>query len=113
MTRETAEAFRPLRDHILRTLDEIRETWRPITEWAQTPEGQAQLAAWRADREAEEARQDNTCMCLCSVVHGGEAAGVCVGQATTTAAHWSETTGRVDVPVCDECAEARREGVTA
>lgn len=97
--RKTAEESRPLRDHIKRSWDGLLEAWRPLIEWAKTPEGQAQLAAWRAEREAEEARQGNACMCLCSVVHGSARGGTCMGEATTTATHWGEATGRVDVPV--------------
>lgn len=79
----------------------VSEAFRPLVEWAQTPEGQAALA------EVGLRFSLQTCRCLCQVAHAHreDGQGLCVGEATTRVvfpAPW----GAEPVPMCAPCTEA-------
>lgn len=100
--RERLDAITPVLDHVRQQWKAFTDLMQPLVEWAQTEEGQAQLAQWRQERE-EEARLQS-CNCLCQVSHG--MLGVCEGEATQTLVRVTPTLGRVEIPVCAPCQNA-------
>ncbi|WP_160051069.1 DUF6372 family protein [Nocardiopsis sp. FR26] len=103
--------FARVREHISARFARLVEAARPLAEWANSPEGRAQLEEWRQEREAEARRQ--SCHCACQISHGQ--LGVCTGEATRTLVSRSPALGRVDIPMCSPCADATlaHQGVTA
>lgn len=100
------EAVRQVWEQILDRYREafrkVSEAFRPLVEWAQTPEGQAALA------EVGRRFSLPTCRCLCQVTHAHrmvneDGQGLCVGEATTRGvfpAPW----GWQPVAMCGPCA---------
>jgi hypothetical protein len=75
---------------------------QPLVDWANTPEGRAQLAFREAFYDALDAIPD--CHCLCQLAHPSRP-GVCLGQhsAVTERLIQSPTLGDVWVPLCAPC----------
>jgi len=81
-------------------MQRLAEAWRPLTEWARSPQGQAALAAAQEVREAT-----RICHCLCASNHPDQFP--CQGD-VLAAEVVTVRFGDTDVPLCPPCAQVRQ-----
>ena len=102
-----ARAFRPVAEQSVRAL-------QPLIEFANSPQGQALIAAHEARTKAG-LYDAEACHCLCQHNHPGRT--TCLGEMpprdVRTVHYRTPELGPVDVPMCPPCAEATLIEVTS
>jgi hypothetical protein len=98
---ELRKAWASVAEQLKPVIARVMEAARPLVEFAQSPEGQALIAA-RPPEPLE------SCHCLCGIQHPGET--LCEGvelEGEVVKVHFrSRTVGPCDVPMCRPCADA-------
>lgn len=101
-----AEAFRP-------AIQQVIDAARPLIELANSPQGQALIAAHEA-RVAAGLYGTEACHCLCGKNHPGRS--ICRGEVPprdVQTLRYRTDVGLVEVPMCPPCAQATLMAVTA
>lgn len=116
MTEQQPPTIRDYMDAWARAAEQLHPAWaritkaaRPLIDLAQSPQGQALIAAAEARRERE---REQGCHCLCVKNHPGRhiCHGFVLEQDLRHLAYDTPSLGRVDVPMCPPCSVATLAG---